>query len=146
MDWLQVDAAYALGAMPARYRARYDLWIAGSIDPYYPPHPEFEARFAEIVEQKVGQARAAIASRESNTLDPDESTLPESTVLPVVNLIVYQAMYEIGDTLALDAELRAMMIRADMHVQSLRFMNIRCEEGEPHPYYVEPETPRGTLL
>lgn len=138
MDWIAVTAVSALAAMPVRYRARYDAWIA--------LHPDFETRYAEIVAQKVLQARASIESRPGNVLDPDTTTIPDSAVLPILNLILYQTMFEIEDAVNVDEDLRSSMIRADMYVQSLRFTNVTNADGEPSPSYTEPETPRGTLL
>ena len=139
MSWTSVDAAYALAAMPARYKAQYDAWIAD--------HPEFEARFEEIVAQQVARARQAIASRPANTLDPTEDSLPDGTLLPIVDLITYHMMFEMGDEtlIDLDIDLRSSMTRADMHVTQLRYTNITCDEAAARPSYTPPETPRGTL-
>lgn len=111
MDWETFNETKALADMPTDLSTTYQTWLSAN--------PTKSARLAELCAGVVAEFRDAIHTTPANTLDPDESTIPSSTLRHAETILFNSLKNEMGETLT-TADLAAA-VRADMSLRQIAY-------------------------
>jgi len=140
LDWIILDAVTVTAHLPADLADQYATWLAAN--------PDKSGRLAEIVANTVAEVRDNIRSNPANTLDADESKVPQSCVRHAENIIFFQLAMEMG--LDIDTEGNQSMTRADIFLRQISFKRFTTSGGEaaasPSPSYAVPDRPASPAL
>ncbi len=140
MEWITLDTATVTAHLPSDLALEYQTWLAAN--------PGKSGRLAEIVANTVAEVRDNIRSNPANTLDADESKVPQSCVRHAENIIFFQLAMEMG--LDIDTEGNQSMTRADIFLRQISFKRFTTSGGEaataPSPSYSVPESSTGRAL
>ena len=140
MEWITLDTAIVTAHLPSDLAVEYQTWLVAN--------PGKSGRLAEIVANTVAEVRDNIRSNPANTLDADESKVPQSCVRHAENIIFFQLAMEMG--LDIDTEGNQSMTRADIFLRQISFKRFTTSGGEaataPSPSYSVPESSTGRAL
>ncbi|HMP76847.1 MAG TPA: hypothetical protein PKE12_11200 [Kiritimatiellia bacterium] len=131
MNWVTLDEAAVLAAMPSDLAAHYAVWLT--------EYPDKAGRLAELTANTVTEFRDAIRSNPANSLNPDPATIPQSAVRHAQSIIYFQLAMEMG--LDIDTEGTQSMTRADMFLRQIAYKHFTATSGEvpgPSPSYTVP--------
>ena len=137
MGWVSITEADLRDAMATDLRPVYDQWVVD--------HPEKADRLAEILADTVAAFRQAIANNPENTLDPDQTKVPQACVIDVETIIFYTLAMEMGVSLKPEANQSVTQARIQLRqIGYGHFATAGTDKTEsPSPLYSTPSERAG---
>jgi hypothetical protein len=121
MEWEAVTGTTVLAHLPTDVLAQYNTWLAAN--------PGRSGRLDAITANAVAELRDNIATNLANTLDPDATKVPTSTVRHIETIVIFQLAMEMG--LDIDAAGTQAMTRAEMFLRQCAYNRFRVNSDDP---------------
>ena len=131
MQWVVFNTDLLMADFPTDLGPLYENWVS--------QFPEKAGRLAQIAERVVAEFRSAILVNPENTLDPNESAIPESCIRSAETMVFYNLMMEMG--LAIKQEAQESMTRAEISLRQISYKHFRTagtSADKRAPHYMVP--------
>ena len=117
MTWIEVNEAYALGAMPSEVRTAYDKWLVS--------YPGKAGRLSAVCGQVVADFRTGLGSNPNMVMEDGDAMVPSQCVPHATTIVFYHLMLEMG--VAVNVSAQTAFINAEVYLRRLYLSDAQVE-------------------